>query len=69
MVDDVKIVNVVSKEIAGICRLYGVDFYQLDKKRIEMLVAIFQLGVGFMQSDLAQGVLSHDKTKDDKDTN
>jgi len=63
-----KLTDLVHNEISGICRLYGVNLYELNSKQKEMLVAIFQSGVSFIGSfghEALQDDLSHEKIKDD----
>lgn len=58
--------DLVYNEITGICRLYGVNTYVMNKKQIQMLVTIFQAGVGFLenikQNEVTTGIREFNKT-------
>jgi hypothetical protein len=47
--DKQKLVDKVSIEIATICKFYNVDFYELEKNQQQMIIEVFQFGVGFIE--------------------
>ena len=68
LTDDKKqeISQLVRNDIASICKLYGVDFWSLTKKELDMYVSIFQAGVGFIETMLKTKALQSSTTNNNK---
>lgn len=61
-----KIANIVSVEIATICKFYGIDFYGLDDKERNAYIEVFQAGVKFLSKNEAlQSFLTNENKKDE----
>lgn len=43
------VLKLVHKDMVLTCKAEGVNFYTLDKRVQKSMIAIFQLGVGFME--------------------
>jgi len=46
---EMKISSMVLTEIINLCELHKIDYTKLDKDHRELLISVFQLGVGFIK--------------------
>ena len=49
-----QLVDEVTKEIAGIYKLNGLDFFALSAKETDVVIQVFQFGVGFIENKKAK---------------